>query len=403
MTLVLDRREEMRGKPGLHVFIAGVSYYTHLPGGDPQQGAAKAYGMQQLSSTALTAYKVYRWLVEHGDQLPLPLVTVRLLLSPSQAELDAEPAMGGQAERCTRRNFAVDAHGWRDDASVSNDDMTLFYFAGHGVQRQKDDAVMLLENFADPLDGPLTNAVAIENFFNGMAPPTDPTRKAARKQLYFIDACRIAPSEFKASEWLNVPDLWAPDRNGPDDRLTALFFAAIPGTKAYALRLQQSVFSQALFKCLEGSGGEPMEEDVQGQVTWRVNVYSLARALDVEIGKLNEQLKCNQSYEPGRRFNDLTVCFLKSPPPVSVSFEIDPADALPHIALAVMNHQDTTVWDLSPPLRSNPYVDNLPAGVYRFRATVAQSTAASGLSLKGFVSNRMIIPPQVMVKARVVE
>jgi hypothetical protein len=402
MTLVLDERAALQGQPRLHVFIAGVSYYTHLPGGDPQQKAAKAYGMQQLSSTALTAYKVYRWLVEHGDQLPLPLATVRLLLSPAQAELDAEPGMVGLADRCTRRNFAVEAHGWRTDASLSNDDMTLFYFAGHGVQRQKDDAVMLLENFADPFDGPLTNAVAIENFFNGMAPPTDPAQKVARKQLYFLDSCRIAPGEFRASEWMNVPDLWAPDRNGPDNRLASLFFAAIPGTKAYALRLQQSVFSLALFKCLEGSGGEPMEEDEQGQVRWRVNVYSLARGLDAELKKLNEQLRCEQSYEPGRRFNDITVSYLKAPPSVSVSFEIDPADALPYIAVEVMNHENNAVWSLPPPVDPNPYVGDLPAGVYSFRARVAQNPGAPAPSLTDFVRNRQIIPPQVTLKARVV-
>ena len=92
MSLVLDERPQLQGQPGLHVFIAGVSRYIHLPGGGSNL-TTKSFGMQQLSSTALTACRLYQWLLSHKNQLPLPLATIRLLLSRSQDELDAEPAM----------------------------------------------------------------------------------------------------------------------------------------------------------------------------------------------------------------------------------------------------------------------------------------------------------------------
>src|SRR4051794_1449431 len=94
MTLLFDQRDQLQGRPGLHALIAGASFYRHLPGGGGAP-AEKTYGLKQLSSTALTAYRVYQWILQRKDQLPVPLATVRLLLSPSQAELDAEPGMKG--------------------------------------------------------------------------------------------------------------------------------------------------------------------------------------------------------------------------------------------------------------------------------------------------------------------
>src|SRR3712207_4310082 len=118
---------------------------------------------------------------------------------------------------------------------------------------------MLLENFGDPDEGPLTNAVAVDNLFYGMAPPASPTKQIAQRQLYFIDACRIAPSEFRAFEWLNVPDVWGVEIAGRDDRCAPIFYAGIPGTKAYALKGNQTLFIQALLACLDGDGADALE------------------------------------------------------------------------------------------------------------------------------------------------
>ena len=85
MALVYDNRHNLQGGAGIHALIAGVSHYTHLPdGGGPP--AKKDWGLPQLTATALTGYKIYRWLIDHRDVLPKPLATVRLLLSPSAAE-----------------------------------------------------------------------------------------------------------------------------------------------------------------------------------------------------------------------------------------------------------------------------------------------------------------------------
>ena len=182
--LVFVNNELQEGGKGLHALIVGVSHYPHLPdgGGTP---AEKSYGMGQLSSTSLTAYKMYRWLLENKDLLPVPLATIRLLLSPSEGELKIEPSIqellqSNKAKLSTKDNFVLEAKAWRSDARTSEDNVTFFYFAGHGVQRKKDDAVMLLRDFGYPaIGGSLANAAAMENLFYGMAPPQDTTKTIA--------------------------------------------------------------------------------------------------------------------------------------------------------------------------------------------------------------------------------
>src|SRR5271166_2447434 len=89
---VVDRRASLAGTAAMHAFIVGVSAYPELPpGGQPQ--TEHSHGLEQLSSTALAAYRVYEWLVDPGTKLPVPLATVRLLLCPSAEEIAAEPKL----------------------------------------------------------------------------------------------------------------------------------------------------------------------------------------------------------------------------------------------------------------------------------------------------------------------
>lgn len=395
MTLVLDERSDLRGKPGLHVFIAGASLYRHLPGGGGKP-TDNSYGMQQLSSTALTGYKVYRWLLDNKGQLPLPLATVRLLLSPSPAELAVEPKMENLTDACTRANFAAEAKQWRKDAGSSRDEFTFFYFAGHGVQRKKDDAVMLLEDFGNPDEGPLASAVTIDNLFNGMAPPASPTEQIAQRQIYFVDACRIAPSEFRAWEWLDVSGIWGVELSGSDDRYAPIFFAAIPGTKAYALSGEQTLFSKALLACLNGSGAEALEEDTDGQVRWGVTVHSLNEALESQVGELNVEHEGNQKYTLSGLVRNTVLHYLERPPEVDIVLEIDPTEALPFVRLEVTDPQDAGVWNLEP-IDPHPYENKLPAGYYRISAKIVNPPQPPYVD---YAKWREVKPPRCPVKAR---
>jgi hypothetical protein len=79
----------------LHAVLIGVSAYPHLPngGGAP---APKSFGLKQLSSSALSAFRMHEWLTGAATKLPLPLGSVELLVSPSAGELAAEPRLAGR-------------------------------------------------------------------------------------------------------------------------------------------------------------------------------------------------------------------------------------------------------------------------------------------------------------------
>ena len=103
MTLVVNRRPQLQGQPCLHAFIVGVSAYRFLPRRDNQDtyDPQVTMGLRQLSSTALSAYHVFCWLQEHQNTLPVPLATVRLLLSPSNEEKVARPELNDLARSTT--------------------------------------------------------------------------------------------------------------------------------------------------------------------------------------------------------------------------------------------------------------------------------------------------------------
>lgn len=382
MTLLIDNRAALGNRPGLHALIAGVSHYRHLPGGGGDT-ATQTFGMEQLTSTALTAYKIFRWLQERQQQLAAPLATCRLLLSPSPGELATEPALNGLAETCTRASFAAEAQQWRANASSRNDDMTLFYFAGHGIARTPTDGVLILEDFGDPrVGGALTNAAEIVNIMGGMCPPADAQQQMARTQLYFVDACRVLPSEIKNFEKMSVPDIFDVELGGSDDRQAPIFFATIPGKKAYAMKNVQTLFSKALLKCLNGSAGDAYN-DANDEVRWRVTVQSINKALYKYFDKLIDMAGVDQAFTlSGNAAGDPVVHLLDDTPNVEVTLEVEPGIAAQFTEVKIINpdlgtevkvinpHLGTEAQPLTVPLNPHPFKCFVPAGLYTIRAKI---------------------------------
>ncbi len=367
MTLVFDERNNLQGQPGLHALIAGVSAYPHLPGGTGR-AAPNYFGMQQLSSAALTAYKVYQWLLNRQRNLPAQLATCRLLLSPSPAELDAEPSLRGFAHPCTKENFCRMATDWRTDASSHKENVTLFYFVGHGVQRSKNDQILLLEDFGDGIGGTLDKSFDSNNLFYGMSSSVS-LANMAETQFYFIDACRVLPSKFKDFERMTVPDVFDVDLSGREKRRATIFYAAVPDSKAYGLRGDQTIFSKALFYCLDRAG-QLYQHEID---KWCVSVYSLAQALSSYIKDINDIHGTDQDFSFMHYSEDTIIHALDGPPPVDTILEIYPDEALPFVTIEVReirDDQDQTVWELSAPLTPHPYQRELPAGVYKICARI---------------------------------
>jgi hypothetical protein len=366
MAIFRDFRANLNGAAGLHAFIAGVSAYEHFSNGRGVQ-AANSFGLSQLTTTASAAWNFYQWLLQRTDKLPRPLATVRLLLSPSEAELRANPGMAAAAP-CTRQEFATAVRQWRTDALVDKQGFTLFYFAGHGVQRTPTDAAILMNDFANPADGLMTRAAQVNDIWYRMVPSASLLDKTPRQQLYIIDACRDRPAGFPTS--LPIPSIWDDDPpvGGVDDR-SAPLFAPVSGASAFEQPGKETLFTQAITKCLDGAAGTLLDPPDGSPPKWAVTVFSLSEALTFETDKLKRD-GIELVWAPQGQPRNMPLHFLDGPPNVDVNIEVAPVEAVPTVRMKVLDQASAAVVYDRQPVNPHPDTIKLPAGRYQVEASM---------------------------------
>lgn len=365
MSLVFDERAAQGGRPGVHTVIVGVSGYRYLP---PRGQPPGAYQLTQLSSASTSALRVFEWLLAHRDALPLPLATCRLLLTPSADEKFALPA---GALAATRANVAKAVREWRQDARSHADGMTLFYFAGHGIQRSRDDTVLLLEEFAEPGAPALEQAIELQNIFQGMA-PSQLEGPIARHQVYFVDACRVLPEEFKNFERLETPTIFDVELVSEDDRCAPIFHATLPGRLAYGRINQTSLFCQALLAGLDGRAAKLSDEvDANENAQWIVSAQSLNTVLGQHFGLLANAPGVKQTVTMGGQLlGDLVLHQLRAPPSTDLTLEVAPVDAVAHARVSIVNALGQVEQGIPQPLSPHPLTRPIEAGYYTIGATI---------------------------------
>lgn len=372
--LVFDARTRLGAQPALHALVVGVSSYPYLRGG--AQAVADPWNMGQLSSTATSAFKIYEWLrkADAEQRLPVPLGTCRLLLSPSAGET----ALTGRVPPATIDNLIAAADAWREDGKTHRDGMTILYFAGHGVQRTQEDAVLCLEDFRKPPAVGLNQCAALANIRGGMAPAPG-FLDIARTQLYFIDACREHLAPLDKFEPMSTSTVFPVVLASTDDRSSPIFFAAIPNRAANAVPDDQSLFSRGLIECLEGEAGVAMNATPTGEVPWAVTVTSLSESFDsYKIDDLNRRYQADQTYAPGGQMRQRVICFLKEAPMVRYSLEISPEAACAAGRLTFGPAHRPALLDAHP-IAPHPVVGRAPGGYYSLEVAFGvPGTAPSG-------------------------
>ena len=197
------------GQPGTFALIIGVSSYPHLKGGDGPRGA-KTYGLEQLGVSALTAYRFFRWLRDTYRNDQSPLAEVRLLLSPTPAEVEFVRETWGDDDSETVATAPVPTlsackgaiSGWArslkaQPLSRADDTRALFFFSGHGLEVTPEWQLLLPSDYLAPeADGSVNEVIGLPNLRRGLQHKDI----HARDQILFIDACRESDSELARAD-----------------------------------------------------------------------------------------------------------------------------------------------------------------------------------------------------------
>jgi hypothetical protein len=130
--LMYDRRKELDGKPGTHALVIGVSAYRYLPSETDKTDSPRSFGLRRLWGAASAAYVFQNWLHNNADKLAAPLKTLRLLLTPDQAEVDEIDDLDRSQAKGSFNNMVSAVYAWREDAAYNPEDATVFYFCGNG-------------------------------------------------------------------------------------------------------------------------------------------------------------------------------------------------------------------------------------------------------------------------------
>jgi hypothetical protein len=349
-------------EPGLHALIVGVSAYPHLKGGTSRPTREHllelSQNLEQLTGPAQAAKDLADFLIARKDRLTKPLRTLQLLASPSQAErangFDGIPS-------ATAGELAKALNAWRDRASRSDQEVTLFHFSGHGSQLSKSNAILLLEDYLGGLSV-FDRTIEVNDIWSGMGISRF-VKTIGRTQFYFIDCCRVDFEQFRGLKRTNTCSPWDTEDLGSDGRVAApIFFAAGPGLPTRAVPDEQTTrFGQRLIRCLRGGGAEDI-----GKARWAVTIGQLSKAL----GKLSTHENLSKGTQDGDSFQvdnwrgqHTVIHFVDEAPKTSCTFRFQPSDARKGLTLVLDNFSLEPIR--FPPELRDPHVAEVVAGYYR--------------------------------------
>ncbi len=364
MSLVFEKKFD---GPGLHAFIIGISDYKHLPlKGEPIPPIGDTYGMFKLSSPALSALNVLKFLEKppKGVKLFRPLKSCHLLVAPSEIER-------GNPDRFDNHNtvdhlpnwdnFFKDGINWRSQAEKDEEGQTFFYFSGHGVAFTSTDAALILQNFnSDPNLPPFNDAVSVDNIRNFMF-GSNAKPKIAKTQHYFIDACRVSPDpnnnprkqltiEPPGRKFATI-DLKKRER---DLRNKTTVFATVTGDEAEAKPGECTLFSERLLQALAYGADK---RRISGRTGWFVDGQALNRVFQEPVE--------DQFIDPVTERNGDPITELDNAPKATIKITIDPPDACELGRVSLSGHEKEFNWPT--PINPHPHRFSAPAGDYEFR------------------------------------
>ncbi len=146
-----------------------------------------------------------------------------------------------------------------------------------------------------------------------------------------------------------------------DDRRVVRYYAAAPGTQAFGIAGEPSLYAGALLRCLDGAASD------RAASGWVVSAASLAEGLDVLLREAaaleGGEQRCWS--EGNLASGDMLILPLAgAPPETELELSITPGEYSEHVRVHLRTVLGGVVHDLPEPLRPLPYACRLPPDFY---------------------------------------
>jgi caspase domain-containing protein len=362
-SLIFDRRGEI-AEPGLHAVLIGVSDYEHLSGPDEPAGDGLQM-LQKLQSAALCAFELAQKLIEidKAGRLYRPLKTLRLLVAPSQLELQNRPEIA-QHPACppNRANIQTAMEAWRADVAEDNKALAFFYYGGHGL-REMEDSLLLASDFLAPGSPELDKAFKLSSIRNGMTVSED-LPAMGLDQFYFIDACREQSDILQTLPIREPPKIFEPSLNNEtDDRRAPLYFASLNGGIALSDAGKLSGFTKALVISLDHASGAKRWIEEKEIEAWPINASSLKNGIQY----LDADYKGEGKVELTGFISNPILCFSVDPPKLTWQVSFAPVRIRGRVASVMLENKQNQSIVLPGKREEDPRSVTLEAGKYTFK------------------------------------
>lgn len=361
--LVIDRK---LGDPQTHALVIGVGRYPHLEKGATPRPNTMDLG--QLPSPPVSAMRFAEWLQKTYSSPIAKLGTIDLLVSAPEGPVafvdDEGRSMPVEPADMERVKAAVKL--WARRAHSSTENVAIFYFCGHGVSAGIYTGLLAEDFGADHDDQSLLeNVINIDALHLGM----DGVR--ARRQCFFIDACRNTPSAIAdraGSVGFGQSILDGTARQGRyGARDAPVFFACLPGQKAYSRPGDVSLFTSALIETLDQAGA------IKRNGRWLVATDYMLGALNQTIRRLAPKDSLPAQPASLDRASGYVFHVLPGEPgvPVSVGCDPDAANASADFRIVgkkghhVRPQRQSTVWEVRCRPGEYDVAASFQAGKYR--------------------------------------
>lgn len=304
----------------MHALIIGVGAYPHCGKGASDPLLAQLYPLKEAVRSAV---ELAQYLVSAPGLSPR-LASVDLLVSG-----DAPVPEGwGEVRRPTRANVEAAFHAWRQRGESHPDNVLVFYFAGHGLQRSE--LLVLPDDIGENPYNPLVSAIDVSLTKIAMS------RCTARTQLWLIDACRSAPRELRERLGPIGSSLMDTQPTGYGGLDSTFLSATTDFQIAHGVPGGLTLFSSAVLHALRG-GAARLEDG-----SWIIRTGTLQYAINYWLRVESEKYKLSppQQCECLGGSGERVLVRFSEPPPVRVLVDCEPAENLNRVELYLRNHTD---------------------------------------------------------------